>query len=148
MIPRIRFNGLCVAALGPMSEGFGSASDPAHQVEVDLRSDARYQSRLAEERSRLQDLLGRLRAAATDRAEYEPHDVTDDEAALQADAIEMRLAAVAAALVRIDTGEFGLCRSCGSGIGDERLDVLPATEMCGVCVTSDGHGASISGRGE
>ncbi len=146
MIPLIRLNSIFGAAPEPKSESFGSSFDPAGQVKVDSGSDRRYHSRLTEERSRLQDLLGRLRAAAIDRAECEPHDVTDDEVALQADAIEMRLAAVVAALARIEMGAFGLCRFCGSEIGGERLDVLPATEMCGVCVASDGRGAS--GRGE
>ena len=88
---------------------------------------------MIEEGDRLRDLLGRLRSAATDRAEYEPHDVTDDEAALQADAIEARLVAVEAALDRIGSGEYGQCRACGSGIAEERLDAVPTTDVCREC---------------
>ena len=51
-------------------------------------SGRRRQLRLVDERDRLQGLLVRLRAVATNREDYEPHDITDDEAALQADAIE------------------------------------------------------------
>lgn len=91
-------------------------------------------SQLIEEGDRLRGLLGRLRSAATDRAEYEPYDVTDDEAALQADAIEARLVAVEAALDRVEAGEYGLCQACGSGIAEERLDAMPATDMCRACV--------------
>ena len=97
-------------------------------------SEWRRQSQLIEEGDRLKDLLGRLRSAATDRAEYEPHDVTDDEAALQADAVEARLVAVETALDRIESGEYGLCRVCGSGIAEQRLDALPATDVCRACV--------------
>jgi RNA polymerase-binding transcription factor DksA len=97
-------------------------------------SERKNQSQLIDDGDRLRDLLGRLRSAATDRAEYEPHDVTDDEAALQADAIETRLEAVEAALDRIDSGEYGLCRACGSGIAKERLDAVPATDRCRACV--------------
>ncbi len=103
-------------------------------MKVYSESEWRRQSQLIEEGVRLKDLLGRLRSAATNRAEYEPHDVTDDEAALQADAVEARLAAVEAALDRIEAGEHGLCRVCGSGIAEERLDAVPATDMCRACV--------------
>ena len=43
------------------------------------------QSQLIGEQNRLRCLLERLRDAATSRGDYEPHDVTDDEAAIQAD---------------------------------------------------------------
>ena len=96
-------------------------------------SERRRRERLIEEAERLRVLMDGLRSAATDRAEYEPHDVTDDEAALQADAIEARLTAVTAALDRFESGDYGLCRSCGAGIADARLDAVPATDVCRVC---------------
>ena len=43
-------------------------------------SEWRHQSQLLDERDRLKGLLEELRAAATSRGDYEPHDVTDDEA--------------------------------------------------------------------
>lgn len=93
----------------------------------------RRRSQLSAERDRLRKLLAGLRAAATSRADYEPHDVTDDEAALQADAIEARLATVETALDRIESGEYGLCRACGSVIAEERLDAVPTTDVCRAC---------------
>ena len=102
-------------------------------MKVYSESGWRRQSQLIEEGDRLKGLLGSLRSAATDHAECEPHDITDDEAALQADAIETRLVAVVAALDRIEAGEYGLCRVCGSGIAEERLDAVPATDMCRAC---------------
>jgi RNA polymerase-binding transcription factor DksA len=76
-----------------------------------------------------------LRVAATSRRDYEPHDITDDEAAIQADAIEGRLAAVDEALERFDSGGYGLCIVCGSRIAKERLEAPPATDLCRRCVS-------------
>ena len=39
------------------------------------------------------------------------------------------------ALERIDTGEFGICESCGSDIGDKRLEARPVTTLCIECKT-------------
>jgi RNA polymerase-binding transcription factor DksA len=102
-------------------------------MKVYTESEWRRLSSLLGEQERLAALLGGLRAAATTREDYEPHDVTDDIAAIQADAIEMRLSAVSAAIERFGSGEYGLCRACGSPIGEERLDALPATEVCLDC---------------
>ncbi len=91
------------------------------------------QSRLLDERDRLRRLHEELRVAATSRRDYEPHDVTDDEAALQADAIEGRLTTTDEALKRIDSGGYGTCLVCRSRIADERLEALPATALCRSC---------------
>lgn len=91
------------------------------------------QSRLLQERNRLRRLHAELRTAATSRRDYEPHDVTDDEAAIQADAIEDRLTTTDEALQRIDAGCYGLCIVCGSQIAEERLEALPATALCRRC---------------
>ena len=96
-------------------------------------SEWRQQSRLLNERHRLQCLLEELRNAATSREDYEPHDVTDDEAALQADGIEDRLAAIDGALERIASGGSGLCAACGAAIAEARLDALPAAAYCRRC---------------
>lgn len=93
----------------------------------------RQQSRLLDERDRLGRLHEALRVAATSRRDYEPHDVTDDEAAIQADAIEGRLAAMDEALERIHSGGYGICLVCGSEIAAERLKALPATALCRSC---------------
>lgn len=96
-------------------------------------SGRRQQSQLLDERNRLQGLLADLRAAATSRGDYEPHDVTDDEAAVQADAIEARVADIDGALERIESGVYGLCLACGTTITGTRLEALPATTMCRAC---------------
>ncbi len=95
----------------------------------------RQQSRLLGEQERLHRLHAELMTAATSRHDYEPHDVTDDMAAIQADAIEDRLTAVTEALERISAGGYGTCVGCGSQIADERLEVLPATALCRRCAS-------------
>jgi len=89
--------------------------------------------RLLGDRDRLRVMFEELRAAAMNRSDYEPHDVTDDEAAIQADAIEGRLSAIDEALDRINSGEYGLCLVCGSPITVERLEALYATAVCRNC---------------
>jgi len=93
----------------------------------------RQQSQLIEERRRLRSLFEKLRDAATSRGDYEPHDVTDDEAAIQADVVEARLTAIDCALARIKSGVYGLCGTCGGAIAQARLNALPATTACREC---------------
>jgi len=49
--------------------------------------------------------------------------------------VEMRM--IDAALKRIDENEYGYCVSCGDQIGEERLDLVPATPFCRKCAS--GH---------
>jgi DnaK suppressor protein len=37
------------------------------------------------------------------------------------------------ALVRLDAGEYGSCRECGSGIAEQRLRALPFAVRCQAC---------------
>jgi RNA polymerase-binding protein DksA len=37
------------------------------------------------------------------------------------------------ALLRIDNGTFGVCRTCGKDIGDERMEAVPTTTICFDC---------------
>jgi DnaK suppressor protein len=39
------------------------------------------------------------------------------------------------ALERIDSGDFGICESCGSDIGVKRLEARPVTTLCIDCKT-------------
>ncbi len=104
-------------------------------MKVWSRFEWQQQSRLLDERDRLRLLVEDLRSAATSRLDYEPHDVTDDEAALQADAIDGRLVAMDEALARIDTGGYGNCVVCGVEIAAERLAALPAAAVCRRCAS-------------
>lgn len=43
------------------------------------------------------------------------------------------VAAIDAALARIDDGSYGLCARCGEEIAPARLEVLPETPLCQKC---------------
>jgi RNA polymerase-binding transcription factor DksA len=40
---------------------------------------------------------------------------------------------IEAALARSETGDYGICATCGQDIEPERLDVLPDTPFCRSC---------------
>jgi RNA polymerase-binding transcription factor DksA len=44
--------------------------------------------------------------------------------------LDADLAAVGAALERVDGGSYGLCAACGAAIGESRLRALPAATRC------------------
>lgn len=44
--------------------------------------------------------------------------------------VERVLVEVEAALVRLEAGEYGLCRVCGREIGAERLEAVPYATLC------------------
>lgn len=44
-----------------------------------------------------------------------------------------QLAAVEAALVRLDDGSYGTCERCGTQIPDERMEVVPWAATCVAC---------------
>ena len=46
---------------------------------------------------------------------------------------DAELARIAAALRRLDAGEYGLCQACGEPIAPGRLEVDPAAERCIRC---------------
>ena len=45
----------------------------------------------------------------------------------------VRSAAIDRALERLDAGSYGTCIRCGAPIGFDRLDALPAAELCITC---------------
>ena len=48
---------------------------------------------------------------------------------------QQELRRIAAALQRIESGEYGYCVNCGAEIGEARLDALPYTPFCRNCAT-------------
>ncbi len=44
-----------------------------------------------------------------------------------------RLAALDAAIARMDSGRYGICESCGNPIGEARLEALPDATLCVAC---------------
>ena len=100
---------------------------------------------LGAERERLATLLDEeMRVVAAARsgpseelASYDQHpgDAASDtfEQAKEqsiADSLRAQLAAVDAALRRLEEGSYGHCTVCGSDIPDERLQARPATPYC------------------
>lgn len=45
----------------------------------------------------------------------------------------LEIVKIDAALDRIESGDYGICVSCGDDISAERLDILPYAPMCNVC---------------
>jgi RNA polymerase-binding protein DksA len=50
------------------------------------------------------------------------------------------LSAIDSALARIDEGSFGICRTCGQPIAQERLQALPYTTQCIDCKRREERG--------
>ncbi len=50
------------------------------------------------------------------------------------------LAAIDAALQRIDDGTYGVCSRCGAGIGAERLRAMPYATLCIDCKRREERG--------
>jgi RNA polymerase-binding transcription factor DksA len=48
---------------------------------------------------------------------------------------ESELAEVDVALVRLRSGTYGECRSCGYPIEPRRLEAVPCTDRCSLCAT-------------
>ncbi|MBY6046686.1 TraR/DksA C4-type zinc finger protein [Vannielia litorea] len=46
---------------------------------------------------------------------------------------QAEMAAIRAALARIEAGEYGFCTQCGTEISAARLDLLPQTPFCKAC---------------
>jgi RNA polymerase-binding transcription factor DksA len=44
--------------------------------------------------------------------------------------VEIELAEVADAVMRVERGRYGICEDCGRPVPDERLEALPATRWC------------------
>lgn len=56
--------------------------------------------------------------------------LTEADEGLDLDAVTAELAAVDAALARLDEGRYGMCAACEAPIPDEVLAADPATTAC------------------
>jgi RNA polymerase-binding transcription factor DksA len=93
---------------------------------------------------RRRQLLAQRRELASEEAELEAAPVTDwvDRAVnLEAESVlhqldehDLReLAAIDAALARVETGSYGRCSRCGGAIVAERLHAVPTAAFCAGC---------------
>jgi DnaK suppressor protein len=99
---------------------------------------------LAEKLSELVGRAARIKADISEpmSADFEEQAVEaeDDEALLAQDsAIIEKIAAVRAAIRRVDDGTYGLCLTCGREIPAERLAAIPEAAHCIACAKS-GYG--------
>ena len=95
---------------------------------------------LLRELGRQGDTLNAVRAARSGGDADDEHDpegpTLSDEWSLRAGVhaeLTASLAAIDAALVRIDDGSYGSCLRRGEPIGRERLEARPAAELCIDC---------------
>ena len=105
--------------------------------------------RLAEEREQTLERLSSLTgdydsvvAASLDTNADDEHDPEGATIAFERSQIgslvkqvERHLAEVDAAIARLDAGTYGVCERCGSPIGAERLEALPAARTCIRCAS-------------
>ncbi len=118
-------------------------SDPRTLLEEERR---RTTARLAQLRGDYRGFVDASRDTNADD-EHDPEGATIAFERSQVGALvrqaEEHLAAVDAALGRLDDGTYGVCERCGRPIPAERLEVRPTATACVVCATS----AGATGRG-
>ncbi|ANY23660.1 TraR/DksA family transcriptional regulator [Gordonia terrae] len=91
----------------------------------------------------IESLSSRLAAvveATSDAAADDEHDPEGSTLAVerghlvaQLERSRVRLDEIGAALDRVGSGSYGRCETCGTPIGAERLEVLPAARQCVRC---------------
>jgi RNA polymerase-binding protein DksA len=113
-----------------------------------------FKQRLLDERTRVQEALDYLHEEHPGSMEDETQEIQSDNhpgdvATITLDREidytleeneERLLAAIDAALERIEKGAFGTCRSCGQEIAIERLEALPYTTQCIDCKRKEERG--------
>jgi len=96
-------------------------------------------ARLAAVEARL-NAIRAARSAATDDDEHDPEGSTlstewSRAEGQRADGVR-ELAALDAALGRVEAGTYGVCVSCGTAIPLDRLRLLPAATLCVRCAST------------
>jgi DnaK suppressor protein len=106
------------------------------QAELLRAERTRASQRIAALEREFADLAEAAGAAGTDD-EHDPEGATlafeRQHAAALLDAAREQLAAIEAALQRLETGRYGICERCGQPIGEERLAARPAAATCIRC---------------
>ena len=72
-------------------------------------------------------------AVEKDFAEQATQSENDDVLAALDDEAQLMVMQIDAALGRIESGSYGLCKSCSESILEERLQAIPFAEMCIAC---------------
>ena len=94
----------------------------------------RLATRLSELTSRAEAIEEELRSPLDADSSEQAVDLADDEALAGTDeVIRQEIFEIRAALSRIENGSYGTCSTCGSSIGQARLDALPTATRCINC---------------
>jgi RNA polymerase-binding transcription factor DksA len=108
--------------------------------ELLLAEQRRARQRVAVLEAEFADLAEAASSAGADD-EHDPEGATlafeRQHAAALLQAARDQLAAVGAALRRLESGRYGVCERCGQPIGTERLAARPAALTCIRCAASD-----------
>lgn len=110
----------------------------------------RFRELLLEEQRRVTDALeylnaenaGSMQEEAPETGMADTATVTVDrelDYSLQENAAYV-LREIESALRRLDEGTYGICRSCGRPIGEERLEAMPYTTLCIECKRREEQG--------
>ena len=78
-------------------------------------------------------------AVEKDFAEQATQSENDDVLAALDDEAQQMVMHIDAALDRIESGSYGLCKSCSEPIQEERLQAIPFAEMCITCAEKASH---------
>lgn len=96
------------------------------------------ETKLIELKSRVQAVDERLRSPGLADSEEDALAHEDDEVLNQiGDATAHELHEVQHALSRLESGQYGMCRSCGQRISLDRLEALPFATTCIGCAESN-----------
>ena len=95
---------------------------------------AQLEARLADLGARLEGIESELDShSSRDWEELATERETDEVLEGMGHSGQQEIRAIAAALERIGSGEYGYCVKCGAEIGEARLDVVPYTPFCRNC---------------
>lgn len=95
---------------------------------------ARLQSRLNELAERVEGIEEELRAPVSKSFDEQAIERESDEVLEDLEEANLaEIAAIRAALTRLDDGTYGECASCGATIAPARLQALPQTALCVTC---------------
>jgi DnaK suppressor protein len=99
---------------------------------------AELEQRLADLTARAGRVEAEMAAPMDADSEEQATEAADDTALASEDAmIIAEIAAVRAAIGRIDAGHYGQCLSCGADIAPARLAALPEATRCTDCMNSE-----------
>jgi len=89
----------------------------------------------AEIQTEIDRLMALLEHSEVDPSEDEADpDVVERETTVAlVEALELRLAEIDSALVKVESGGYGICERCGEAIDPERLRIMPEATMCVRC---------------